>query len=53
MKFSTYTVVFIAVSRQRLGEHVPVETNTNATIEVLLEKVFSTRFVQRGYKEDN
>jgi hypothetical protein len=30
-----------AVSRQRLGKHVPAETNTHATIEELLEtKVF-------------
>jgi hypothetical protein len=41
------------VSRQRLGKHVPAAAGMLATIEVLLEKVFSTRFVQRGYKEDN
>jgi hypothetical protein len=40
------------VSRQRLGKHVPAATDTHATIEVLLG-VFSTRFVQRGYKEDS
>jgi ParB-like chromosome segregation protein Spo0J len=39
-------------SRQRLGKHVPAATDTHATIEVLLETVFSTRSMQRGYKED-
>jgi hypothetical protein len=29
-----------AVSRQRLDKHVPVATDTHATIEVLLEMVF-------------
>jgi hypothetical protein len=42
-----------AVSRQRFAKHVPTATDTHATIKVLLETVFSTRFVQRGYKEDN
>jgi hypothetical protein len=41
------------VSRQRIGKHVPTETDTNTTIELLLETVFSTRSLQRGYKEDN
>jgi hypothetical protein len=40
------------VSRQQLGKHVPAATDTHATIEVLLETVFSTRSVQRGFKED-
>jgi hypothetical protein len=40
------------VCRQRLGKHVPVATDTHATIEVLLETAFSTRSLQRGYKED-
>jgi hypothetical protein len=40
------------VSRQRLGKHVPAATDTHATIEVLLETVFSTRSVRRGYKEE-
>jgi hypothetical protein len=31
------------VSMQQLGKHVPAETDTHATIEVLLETVFSTR----------
>jgi hypothetical protein len=42
-----------AVSRQRLSKNIPAATDTHATIEVLLETVFSTRSVQRGYKEDN
>jgi hypothetical protein len=33
------------VTRQRLGKHVPAATNMHATIEVLLEKVFSARSV--------
>jgi hypothetical protein len=41
------------VSRQQLGKHVPVATDTHATIEVLFEAVFSTRSMQRGYKEEN
>jgi hypothetical protein len=41
------------VSRQRIGKHVPAATNTNTTIELLLETVFSTRSVQSGYEEDN
>jgi hypothetical protein len=41
------------VSRQWLGKYVPAATDTQETIEVLLETVFSTRPVQGGYKEDN
>jgi hypothetical protein len=41
------------VSRQRIGKHVPVATNTNTTIKLLLETLFSTLSVQSGYKEDN
>jgi hypothetical protein len=41
------------VSRQQLGKHVPVARDTHATIEVLLEAVFSTRSMQMGYKEEN
>jgi hypothetical protein len=40
------------VSRQRVGKHVPAETNTNTEIELLLEKVFSIQSLQSGYKED-
>jgi hypothetical protein len=40
------------VSRQRISKHVPAATNTNTTIKLLLETVFSTRSVQYGYKED-
>jgi hypothetical protein len=35
------TVACRAVSRQRLGKHVPAATHTHATIEVLFE-TFST-----------
>jgi hypothetical protein len=42
-----------SVSRKRLGKHVPAETDTHATIVVLLKKVFYIRSVQRGYKENN
>jgi hypothetical protein len=38
---------------QRISKHVPVAMNTHATIELLLKTVFSTRVVQRGYKEGN
>jgi hypothetical protein len=41
------------VSRQRFSKHVPVPTDTHATIEVLLEMVFSTRSVKSGYMEDD
>jgi hypothetical protein len=41
------------ISRQRLGKHVTAATDTHATIEVLLETVFYTHSVQRGYQEDN
>jgi hypothetical protein len=34
------------VSRQRLGKHVPVSTDTYATIEVLLETVCSSHSMQ-------
>jgi hypothetical protein len=39
-----------AVSRQWLGKNVTASTDTHATIQVLLETVFSTRFVRRGIK---
>jgi hypothetical protein len=41
------------VSRQRIGKHVPAVTNTNTTMELLLETVCSTRFVRSDYKEDS
>jgi hypothetical protein len=41
------------VSTQQLAKHIPVAMDTCATIEVLLEMVFSTWAVQKGYKEDN
>jgi hypothetical protein len=41
------------VSKQVIGKHVPAATNTQTTIELLLETWFSTRSVQSCYKEDN
>jgi hypothetical protein len=41
------------VSRQRISKHVPAAMNMNAAIELLLVTVFSTWFMQSGYKEDN
>jgi hypothetical protein len=41
------------VSRPRIGKQVPAARNMHTTIELLLEKAFSTRCVRRGYKEDN
>jgi hypothetical protein len=46
-------VACTAVSRQRLGKHVPMATDTNVTVEILLKTVFSTWSVQKGYKEDS
>jgi hypothetical protein len=40
-----------AVSRQRLGKHIPAATDTHATVEVLLETVFCSQSMQSGYKE--
>jgi hypothetical protein len=45
--------VMQSVSKHRIGKKVVAATNTNATMELLLEKVFSTRSVQRGHKENN
>jgi hypothetical protein len=39
------------VSRQRIRKHFPAATNTYATIELLLETMFSTLSVQRDYNE--
>jgi hypothetical protein len=41
------------VSRQGISKHILAATNTNTTIELPFETVFSTRSVQSGYKEDN
>jgi hypothetical protein len=41
------------VSRQWISEHVPAAANAHTTIELLLETVFSTLYMQRGYKDDN
>jgi hypothetical protein len=40
------------ISRQRLGKHVSAAMDTHATIEVLLETVFSTRSMPRSYQQD-
>jgi hypothetical protein len=40
------------ISRLQLDKHVSTATDTHATIEVLLEMVFSTRSVQRGCKDN-
>jgi hypothetical protein len=59
LSLSLYIYIYIyiaacrAVSRQCLGKHVPAATDTNATIEVLLETMSFTRSVQRGYKKEN
>jgi hypothetical protein len=37
-------------SRQHIAKHLSAGTNTDATIELLLETWFYTRSVQRGYK---
>jgi hypothetical protein len=42
-----------ALCRERPGRHVSAATYVHATIEVLLETMFSTRFAQRGNKENN
>jgi hypothetical protein len=41
------------VSRQWLSKHIPVRLDTHATKEGLLETVFPTWSMQKGYKEDN
>jgi hypothetical protein len=43
----------IAIYRERFSKHVPIATDMYATIEVLLESVFSAQPMQRGYKDDN
>jgi hypothetical protein len=44
-----YVYPFI-VARQRLGKNITVATNTQATIEELLDAKFSTRFVSYQMK---
>jgi hypothetical protein len=46
------TVLFNPISRQRIGKHVPVATNTHATIELFLEMMFYNRSVWSGDKEE-
>jgi hypothetical protein len=38
------------IARQRLGKHFPAATNTHATIEVLLQTMFSIMSEQNIYK---
>jgi hypothetical protein len=40
------------IARSRLGKHVPVATNTQATIQELLETVFSVGPAPRLHNED-
>jgi hypothetical protein len=39
-----------AIARQWLIKHIPAATNTQATIEVLLETISSSLSVQSDYK---
>jgi hypothetical protein len=39
------------VSRQRLGKHEPRATNRSEKMEMMLEMGFSTRSVQRRYRQ--
>jgi hypothetical protein len=40
-----------SITRQRLSKHVPAATNTQATIEELLEAMFSVGSAPRLYNE--
>jgi hypothetical protein len=42
----------MAVDRQRISKHISAEMNQHATIEELLEVVFSVWSVLRPYNED-
>jgi hypothetical protein len=48
-----YIVACRAVARQQLSKHVPAAMDMHATIDILLETVFYTQSMQRGYKVDN
>lgn len=39
------------VLRQQISKHISMAMNTNTTIELLLETVFSIPSMQSGYKE--
>jgi hypothetical protein len=41
-----------AIARRWCGEHISIATNKHATIEELLEAVFSVRSVPRASKRD-
>jgi ribosome-interacting GTPase 1 len=40
------------IARQQHGKHIPVATNQHATMEVLLEVVFSMLSLRRLYIDD-
>jgi hypothetical protein len=42
-----------AIASQRLGEHAPAATDAHATMEELVDAVFSMRSVPRQYSEDH
>jgi hypothetical protein len=48
-----FVVSTVAAAVRWHGKHIYATTNADTTIEVLLETVISTRFVQRVYKVDN
>jgi hypothetical protein len=41
-----------AISEQRLGKHVPAETNTHAAVDLCWKWVFSMWTAQMSYKEN-
>jgi hypothetical protein len=41
------------VSRQCINKQVSAATNKHTTTQLLLEMLFYTRSVQKGYKEEN
>jgi hypothetical protein len=51
LKASSSELEETAVARERLGKHVPAATNTDATIEELLEAVFYVGSVPGLYKK--
>jgi hypothetical protein len=41
----------MAISRQWIGKHIPSAMNMHVTMELLLETVFSTWYMQKGYRK--
>jgi hypothetical protein len=41
----------MVIAKQRLGKHAPVARDMQATMEELLEAMFSMQFIQRLYNE--